>query len=178
MRDRALAARLAVLAMQEHEIDVRGDVQLASAELAHRDHDEPARAPVGTRARLPAGERLGAMGVIDGGADGDFGQRRGGVEHFGERGQAVQVAMREGEHGARAQFAQRAREPGAVAVGDGSEGRPHGLASDGRLRARPQALDQRGARRGQPSCEGRQRERFLEARAKQIGGKAVRHRAG
>ena len=61
MADRRRSVRLAVPGEQEHEIDVGGEVELATAELAHADHHERHRLAVrvGGAAVAGGGERPG-----------------------------------------------------------------------------------------------------------------------
>ncbi len=91
----ARPAGLAFLAVEEDEVDVRGDVELPAAELAHGDHEQAlglarqgAQRPA---VRAPQPVIQSAQGV----AHALLGQRRHRVHHFGEVRCAPQVA---GDH--------------------------------------------------------------------------------
>ncbi len=85
--ERSAAVGLAVLREQEHEVDVRGEVELAAAELAHAQHHQLEFAAVlgagDTEARTQA-----ALRVIAGCADADLGEQR----QFAQHGLDVRVA--------------------------------------------------------------------------------------
>ncbi len=97
VRDPARAVGLAALGIEEHEVDVGGEVEFAAAQLAHADDDE-FLGLAGRRARRAIARRERAR-------------------REGER--SADRAVRE-----RGQFAQRLverREPGQVAPGDAHE---------------------------------------------------------
>ncbi len=99
---------LALVRVDEHEIDVGGDVQLAAAELAHPDDQQilgarrtRRRAVLGVHPRPVRGERRGER---------DLGEVGHGAGDLGERREAREVARRGAQHHPRAQFAQRGAE--------------------------------------------------------------------
>ena len=84
----AATGEFRVLRINEYQVDVRGDVELCTTQLAHA-HDQHARARVAglARHRCAAGAQ--------GGADRHFGEGGHGARHFGEVGEAAQVAQQE-----------------------------------------------------------------------------------
>ncbi len=87
------AARLALGAVEEHEVDVGGDVQLRAAELAERSDRER-----GAIRGLAVARDGAAVGLDERRAHAFLGERAHGREDFVERGEVVQVAMRERHH--------------------------------------------------------------------------------
>src|SRR6266545_1110095 len=69
------ARRLPVIAIDEDQIDVRGVVELVAAQLAHSDHGQPRRCPLGAGWRAVLGLEL-LPGPAPRGLEGDIGQPR------------------------------------------------------------------------------------------------------
>ena len=89
--DHLLAAGVAVLGVDEDQVDVRRHVEFATAELAHPDHEQ-LLLPAGRRQRLAVAlDQRGTQHVV-GMADRDLGEYRHGLGDFGQRGVAGEVA--------------------------------------------------------------------------------------
>ena len=116
VRDDARPGGLAFLRVEEHEIDVGRDVELAAAELAHADDDQRlGRAAVRAEGLAVDGDELAARG-LDGGIDRDLGEGGHRAADLAEAGAAGEVAGERVDHDAGAQRAQRGAE-GARCVG-------------------------------------------------------------
>ena len=108
---------LAILGVDEDEVDVRRDIQLAAAQLAHPDHDQILAGAVGAdRLAMRGGERRVVVG--EGGPQRDLGQPRHRRAHFPQAGLSGQVAGGRVHQHAAAQRPQRRGERGGVAIGD------------------------------------------------------------
>ncbi|MET3244109.1 hypothetical protein ABIE53_000854 [Burkholderia sp. OAS925] len=120
---RALAARrLAVLFVDEDQVDVRRDVQLAAAELAHADDAE--REPFALRAARLAEERFEFGGQHrERALDRGLGEIRHRAGDFGDVRLAGQVALHHRAEDLRAQLAQRALQCGLRQRRVGAAGR-------------------------------------------------------
>ena len=92
LRDAPVAAGVAFLRVHEHEVDVRRDVELAAAELAHAHDDQRLLLPRflggGRTVNIDEGPGMQRSGRLDR----QLGQRRHRGTHFVERRLAVQVA--------------------------------------------------------------------------------------
>src|SRR5690606_36048308 len=62
---------------QEHEVDVRREIELAAAELAHAEHEQRQRPPIGAARRLAAAQPEALGGVTRSDADQRVGNGRG-----------------------------------------------------------------------------------------------------
>ncbi len=123
---RLRAIRLAVLRVDEDEIDVGGHVELAPAELAHADHHEVLRGAV-LVARLAVLGRQRAPVERDGGVQGGLGERRHVGADLGQIGARAHVAGERVHEDAAAQAAQFCRQRERVAsLGGGAQRRFRG----------------------------------------------------
>ncbi len=120
--DAARPGQVAFLGIDEHEVDVGGDVELASAQLAHADHQQRLRAralryaALGVEARMRVRLRRGDCRLRE------IGHRAG---DFRERRHAGQIARQRAQQDAGAQFAQHPREGGFVGGRLAGEERAH-----------------------------------------------------
>ena len=138
MRLRA-AARLALGAVEEHEVDVGGDVQLRAAELAEcRDRERR------TVRRLAVARDRAAVGLGERGLDALLGERAHGREDLVEGREAVQVAMGERHHHPLAQPPEARRERGATGLV--RERDPHFVAPEAGFRPPLEVGGDRGSR--------------------------------
>ena len=105
--DRPRAVGVALVRIDEHEIDVRRHVELAAAELAEGEDVHRLPCAVGGGARLA--ERRGEVVVVQAQCGGDRAIRQGGHhrEDLGQRRGAGQVARQRVQHHTLAQAAQR-----------------------------------------------------------------------
>ena len=125
---RARADGFAFLGIDQDEVDVGGDVELAAAELAHAHHDQPLRAalaerPAELRFELALEQRLHRI-------DANVGERGHGGADFAEVGAARKIARHGAQEHAAAQPAQ-ARAQSAFLAGGAGEVLPHFLPGPG-----------------------------------------------
>ena len=146
--DRGCVLRLAVPGEQEHEVDVRREVELAAAELAHRHHHERHRLAVGEhRLAVARGGERGRLAQRE--RDRIVGEGREVFEGLLERGETVEVAPRDPHHLAATPTPQPRLPLGFRRGGVGQTPlRPTGLAA-----GRPQMCE------GVPACEVRPQQR-------------------
>ena len=85
-----------------------------SAQFAHADHVQLLGRAAGGAHRPAVPLREPAVEVRERGREGDFGQGRGSGDHFGEIGEAADVARDQPQHHPLAQHAQRALQRGFV----------------------------------------------------------------
>jgi hypothetical protein len=160
VRDGSRPCRFTVGAVEEDEVHVGGDVELAAAELAEGDHDQLV-------ARGRAVDRPGTLRGLGGrGAHALVGERRHRLEHLIQGGEAVQVAVGERDHDA---IAQPSQAPGEVVAG--RERRAHLLAADGSAAAPLEILDDFWPRPGHAPHVVRQPPGSLERRSE--GGRGL-----
>jgi hypothetical protein len=127
VRNGPLASRFAFLRVEEHEVDVGGDIELAAAELAERRDDKSLGLAVEIlRFAMALHGRL--MGMRHRGSHRDLRERRHRRDDFVERREAVEVAMGEVEEDALAQLPQP---HGDVLGGRSREGGLDLLSSEG-----------------------------------------------
>ncbi len=144
---------LALGAIQEHEIDIGGDIELATAELAESGHRE-----TGLLARGAEGIAGGGFGLHECCRDAFLGERGGGREDLIQARQVVQVAVGEIHHDALAQAPQAPAEIRAVAGEKGA----HLVARPGRCRAALQVHRDLGSRVDHTGDVARKPERAIE----------------
>ncbi len=111
IRDRSGTIGVAVLGIDEDQVDVRRDVELAPAELAHADDDQLLGPPVGAARRTVAFDEAAAEDV-HGPGHGQFGDQRHAFDHFAERGEPGQIARGDAGIGALLELAQHRLEIG------------------------------------------------------------------
>ena len=99
------SSRLAVFRVDEDVVDVRRDVQLAPAELAHADHQHPLRPALLVERFAKLGGELPVQ-EIEGVVGRAVGQLRHRFDDFGERHAAADVAHGQGRHDALAKSPQ------------------------------------------------------------------------
>ncbi len=104
--DRAAPIGVAVLGIDEDQVDVRRDVQLAAAELAHADDDEALACARRVARHAVAGDQRG-FGDLQRGGDGGIGDQRHALDDLGQVGPSREVAAGDARHGALLETAQR-----------------------------------------------------------------------
>ena len=139
---------LAILGVDEDQVDIGRDVEFAGAELAHPDHQQVLRRTVdpGARHAVDRGQRTGVEGQRL--ADRDFGQRRCRPHDLGDLGAPVEVAVDQRGEDDRADLAEAGAQMGFVAPSVAATGRDQRVdlnALDPRL---GEPLDARGPGRG------------------------------
>ena len=105
--DRARAVGLAVLRVQKDEIDVGAEIQLAAAELAHRQDHQLLRLPAVHTARHAVAGDQRLIHICAGELDARIGERRKIAQRFVEVGPAGDIAPRDAHHVSLAKAAQR-----------------------------------------------------------------------
>jgi len=115
------ALRVALVVVEEDQVDVGRDVQLAPTELAHADHHQFLHLARGLPDRLAMQRAQLLADHGNGGAHGKLGQVRHRARHLVERGGAGQVALDQRAEHLVAQQAQGALERGLGLHGRGVE---------------------------------------------------------
>jgi hypothetical protein len=105
------AVGIAVLGVGEDQVDVRRDIELAPAELAHADDDQLLGPPVGVARRAVTLDEAAAEDV-HGPGHGQLGDQRHAFDHFAERGEAGQIARGDAGIGTLLELAQHRLEIG------------------------------------------------------------------
>ena len=105
VRDRARPVRIPVFGKYEYQVNVRRHIQLASAELAHADHDQFLTGTIGTARRTVALDETGTEHVHRL-LQGQFGEQRHALGHLRHRCQAGQIACGDTGIGALLELAQ------------------------------------------------------------------------
>ena len=139
VRDLARAVGLALFRVEEDEVDVRGEVELAAAELAHADDDEFLRL-AGSRPRRAVARRERAHREVERGADRAVRERRKLAQRLVERGETGEIAPGDAHELVPPQAPQCVHERGLVAV-PGGKGRRERPPISPAARARSSAPD-------------------------------------
>jgi hypothetical protein len=134
--NRPLPVGVAILGVDEDQVDVGGDIELAPAELAHSDHDHLLDAAVGPARRAVAVDQPPAED-LDRAYHGEFGDLRHALDHFAQGGKAGQVAGSNAGIGALLELAQHLFQ---IGLGHRLRGKP-GRQFGGAYRLRERGFD-------------------------------------
>ncbi len=106
VRDGARPRRVAIFGVDENQVDIGRDIQLAAAQFAHADDNQLLPLPLGIL-RLPVAGNEGGFADGQGGVHGGFGDQRHAFDDLGQVGASIQVAAGDTRHRLLLEAAQR-----------------------------------------------------------------------